>query len=345
MQKTIPILFIILATAGLCWSVYRDIQIEKQYPGDLRNRIVGARLQKDGHHPYFYKWKSADGIRYYDPQNFDTLKVSNITATPFFHQLLFPIADLSQRTISRIWLGIEYLLLFIMTAIGFLLAKNKIHKWAVDFTSVLFLFTNTWTGHIAAGQMYLVIPFFMLLFYYFISKSSNSFFAALAGICSAILLLIRPNTILFFLPFVFITHLYAAKYKLVFITSVFAILLLAFAGSNERMFWMEYRSALSEQVKSHQGLHPALQQNEADPQPATWEGWDTNQIAKDASQFSYNYNREHGNVFILINHTLNIKTPVWVLTIISFACIWFQIFFLLFTGFNTMPVNGSFLYY
>lgn len=323
MKKLFLILFICLAIAGLCWSVYRDIQIEKQYPGDLRNRIVGARLQKDGHPPYFYKWKSSDGIRYYDPQNFDDRKVSNITATPFFHELLSPIADLSQRNISKIWLGIEYLLLLIMAAIGFLLAKNKNQKWAVVFISVLFLFTNAWTGNIAAGQMYLIIPFFMMLFYFFVSKRSNSFYAALAGICTAILILVRPNTMLFFLPFLFITHLYTAKYKLVFITPVLAILLLAFAGSKERIFWKEYRSALSEQLKAHQGLHPALQQNEANPQLKNWEGWDTNQIAKDASQFSYTYNRENGNVFIIINLSLNIKTPVWLLMGMSIACMLF----------------------
>jgi hypothetical protein len=323
MQKTILILFIPLAIAGLCWSVYRDIQIEKQYPGDLRNRIVGSRLQKDGHLPYFYKWKNTDGIRYYDPQNFDSLKVSNITATPFFHMLLFPIIDLPQRTISRLWLLAEYLLLLIMAAVGFSLAKNKNQKWVVVSTSLLFLFTNAWTGHIAAGQMYLVIPFFMLLFYYFVSKRSNSFYAALAGICTAILILVRPNTMVFFLPFIFIAHLYTRKYKLVFITSVFAIFLLAFTGSKERMYWKEYGSALSEQVKSHQGLHPAFQQNEADPHPITWEEWDTNQIAKHASQFHYSYNREHGNVFILINHSLNIKIPVWALLILSLACMLF----------------------
>ena len=117
MQKLILILFSLLTTGSVCWCIYRDIQIEKEYTGDLRNRIVGARLQKDGHPPYFYKWKNTENLRYYDPQNFDALKVSNITATPFFHQLLYPLADLEQRTISKIWLSVEYLMLFIMTAI------------------------------------------------------------------------------------------------------------------------------------------------------------------------------------------------------------------------------------
>lgn len=28
-------------------SINRDIDLEKQYPADLRNRVVGARLQKE----------------------------------------------------------------------------------------------------------------------------------------------------------------------------------------------------------------------------------------------------------------------------------------------------------
>src|ERR1044071_6281791 len=104
---TKPIL-LFLSVCAIAYCVWRDIQLEKQYTGDLRNRVVGARLQKDGRLPYFYKWAPQDGLRYYDPQNFDTLKVSNITATPFLHQLLYPIADKPQRTISGVWLGVEY---------------------------------------------------------------------------------------------------------------------------------------------------------------------------------------------------------------------------------------------
>ena len=96
---------------------------------------MGARLQKDGIPPYFYKWKNRDGIRYYDPQNFDTLKVANITATPFFHELLYPFTGLHQRTISKIWFVIEYLLLLIITAIAFSFAKNKVQKIAVMATA------------------------------------------------------------------------------------------------------------------------------------------------------------------------------------------------------------------
>jgi len=53
MRKIIFIATLVLAVCSACWCIYRDIQIEKQYTGDLRNRIVGARLQIDGIPPYF----------------------------------------------------------------------------------------------------------------------------------------------------------------------------------------------------------------------------------------------------------------------------------------------------
>ena len=101
----IAISFFLAAVFSFC--IWRDIQIEKQYTGDLRNRIVGARLQKDGKPPYFYKWRPQDGLRYYDPIKLDTTYANAITASPFFHHLLFPIADLQQREISQIWLAVQ----------------------------------------------------------------------------------------------------------------------------------------------------------------------------------------------------------------------------------------------
>ncbi|MES1221601.1 MAG: glycosyltransferase 87 family protein, partial [Bacteroidota bacterium] len=200
MQKVAYIFLIMLAGASLCWCIYRDIHIERQYTGDLRNRIAGARLQKDGISPYFYKWKSADGLRYYDPQNFDTLKVSNITATPFLHQLLYPIADFPQRKISRIWMVIEYILFFLIATISLSFVKKTIQQSAVITTASVFLYTTAWTGHIAAGQIYLLIPFLSLVFYYCIRKNEKILFAALAGVSAAMLVLIRPTAVLFLLP-------------------------------------------------------------------------------------------------------------------------------------------------
>src|SRR5438445_9849442 len=101
-RKIVWFIFLTICAAVLAYALYRDIRVEQRYYGsDLRNRVVGARLIKDGRSPYFYKWRIADGVRYYDPDNFDPDNcehdsISVITATPFFHHLLSPIADQPQ---------------------------------------------------------------------------------------------------------------------------------------------------------------------------------------------------------------------------------------------------------
>lgn len=321
MQKSMFIVAIVLAGCSLCWCIYRDIQIEKEYTGDLRNRIVGARLQKDGIPPYFYKWKKSDGIRYYDPQNFDTLKVSNITATPFFHQLLYPLAGLPQRSVSRIWLLIEYTILIVMVILFVMSTKNNQQKSAVIGTALLFLCSNAWKSHIAAGQIYLLFNFFMVLFYFFIRKKKNYLYGITAGLCAAILFLIRPNTVFFFLPFLpFITRS-SFKFKMIFCISVMAMIVFALSGMKERLYWQDYRYAMAEQLKSHQGLGATAQVNEPDPGLVLWEGWDMHKVADDAARFPYVYNQEHGNVFVFINHLLHVKTPTWLLAAMSAAAI------------------------
>ncbi|MEJ0082702.1 MAG: hypothetical protein WDM78_17515 [Puia sp.] len=80
----------VFLTAVFSICIWRDIQIEKKYTIDLRNRIVGARLQKDGRPPYFYKWKPNDGLRYYDPNQTDTTYANAATASPFFSPFIIP---------------------------------------------------------------------------------------------------------------------------------------------------------------------------------------------------------------------------------------------------------------
>src|SRR5882724_4947789 len=152
-KKILLILNLLVLTGIFIHSIYRDIQLEKQYPGDLRNRVVGARLQKDGISPYFYKWKKKDGARYLDTQNNDSLKVSNITASPFFHELLYPVCNLPQRTISKIWLWFEYIMLACITVLFISLSKNNLQQLLIVNIAVIFTRTEAWKALIANGQI------------------------------------------------------------------------------------------------------------------------------------------------------------------------------------------------
>src|SRR5579871_93046 len=184
------ILMLVFFAGVFSYCIHRDIGIEKQYTWDLRNRVVGARLQKDGISPYFFHWRPEMGLRYYDPYQSDTTFANTITASPFFHHVLFPIADLPERKISGIWLGIEYLMLFISLGIGFSLAKSIKQKWLCVFAVSCFMLTEGWIAMIAAGQMYLLIPFCCIIIYWCLErKKKSSIILLIAGITSGVLIL------------------------------------------------------------------------------------------------------------------------------------------------------------
>ena len=307
-------IFFLLAVLSIGCCIFRDIHIERQHPNDLRNRIVGARLQMDGRSPYFYHWKPADGLRYYDWNNsWPTLQISNITATPFFHQLLYPIANLPQRTISKIWFVLEYIVLGMMMVFALRMATQRKQKYAVVVTVLLFLHCYGWRTGIEQGQMYILIPLMTFLFYVIITSKPSLFHAALAGIISASLLLIRPNTFLFFLPFLFILPRYSVKYKMIFAASLIAVFLAAFGSTHSRSYWSDYRKAIGEHIKLQHGLDPLVTKNPPVPVLNQYEGWNWKQIEQ-ARLFSFHdRTNEQGSVFVLLNMSLHIQTPVWVL--------------------------------
>lgn len=305
---------VVLLFTSFIWSVYRDIQIEKQYPGDLRNRVVGSRMQLDGLSPYFHHWKPAEGLRYYDWDNYSTtLKVSNATATPFFHQLLYPVANLPQRLISRLWQVLEYLALLVMTVLAWRRTQNK-GQLAVCVVSILFLHTYAWLTNLEMGQLYIFIPLAAMVFYYNITGKMTLPGAVVAGLSAAILVLIRPNTVFLLLPFFLLASKYTLRYKFTVCVSCLLLLLAAFGSSRSRFYWSDYRLAIEEQVKLHQDLHPSVQQNQPVPLFEDFEGWNRTRM-KEANQFPfYRHSGEHGNVFVLLNAGLRVKTPIWVLS-------------------------------
>lgn len=315
------IITILSGLITLCWSVYTAIQYEKIFPDDLRNRIVGARLQKDGKMPYFYKWRTGDGIRYYNPQNFNSLKVSTSTASPFFHQLLYPIANMDQRTITRLWVYLQYLLLLIITALALMLSVTATQKIMVLAAAMAFLHTKAWIIFIASGQLYLFIPCIAMLFYFFIHKGHGLIAAFLTGLFVISLVLIRPNTVFMFLPFLFLIRSYSLRYKAVFFVPVIILLAWIAGNSRQRALWIEYKQCLSEHIKFHQNTGPAFQQNEKDPEFDSWEGWNRREIQEARAGMQDAFRSEHGNVFSVVRKGLGIKLSPAFLIIASLSLI------------------------
>lgn len=291
----------------LTHSFYRDIKLEKQYSGDLRNRVVGARLQKDGRIPYFYKWKKADGYRYIDPENNNNFKVSNITASPVFHNLLLPVCDLPQRSISFLWFSFQYLMLVIIAMLFVKLCKNNIQKCIVINFSVLFTCTEAWKALIAAGQLYLFIGLLIAFVIYGLLKSTKKQYLYFAAFSTALLVLIRPTALIIFIPF-FIQYTHSYKYLFRSFAFITAYGLFAIINQQEIRLWVSYISALKENVKAHQHLNPSLQINEPLPEIKNLEGFNISETDKFSLQNPIPIYSENGNIFVLL-HALSQKRP------------------------------------
>lgn len=274
-MKIVSGLFGVLLITLFVISFCDDLQIMSFQSSDLRNRVVGSRLQKDGRMPYFYKWQPGDGVRYYDPINFDSTIVSKSTASPFFHTLLYPIVEYDYQKIIYIWTIIQYVLLCVMVWMAVKMADSRTKKWAILILSVLLLYTSAWKTSIYCMQLYLLIPFLiMLVFWCFGKKQHSLFFMGVGGVLAAMLVLIRPNTIVFFLPFIFLVGRYGYMRLLMFCGVAVVMILACLLPSRQRELWKEYSQSIAEHVRLHKSTG-SLQANPPDPGFKVWEGWDT----------------------------------------------------------------------
>jgi Glycosyltransferase family 87 len=305
--------WILLLLGGLFvlqYVIRRDIRYSKEYRADLRNRIVGARMIEDGRSPYFYHWKSGDGLRYYDPQAFDTNQPSISTSTPFLHHLLTPIADLPQARILNVWLVIQYVLLTVMTGLALRLAGTAEQRQAVLLLVLIFLVTNAWKSHIREGQTYLLIPFFALAAYVFIRPPRTIGRGAAAGAAAACLALLRPNTLVFLLPFLFLLQRYPFSWKAAFLVPVLLLGGWVLLSPRENSLWHDYARMVQEQIKVHQDLPRTIAHHDPDPHFKGWEGVDMPAANSASEAGPVKVYSENGNFFVLFRNVFHRKLSV-----------------------------------
>lgn len=312
----------ILCAAAFAWCVNRDMEREKQYTVDLRNRIVGARLQMDGKLPYFYKWKPEDGIRYYDPIKLDTTYTNAITASPFFHHLLYPIANLPQRQLSKIWLGIEYCLFIACVLIAFSLATTYWQRWAVAITGILGLFTVAWQLHVYLGQYYIVIPFLAMALVFCLRRKNSVTFALLAGCLAATFVFTRPSAIVFFLPFLLLRKQFSAKYLICFLAPILLLAGYSLLSPTERSLWADYKKSIAAHMKDH--MSPDREERMDAYQPPyihQWEGWHQDSIRDEMKKNYIDWKFEFSNISSIAKNIFHINLSEKTL-IISLAVSW-----------------------
>jgi len=299
----------LLAAVLLAYAVYRDIQFEKQYPADLRNRQVGARLIEDGKLPYFYKWKHGETGRYYDPNNADSLKVAIITATPMFHRLLVPVCDMPFSSLSKFWIAAQYacFIIIVLAAVG--LCNSTFSRLVVLDVAILFLFTEAWMMHVKAGQVYIVNAALFAIIAWLLLAGKKRWMMIAAGAFITILILTRPIAIVLLIPFLLF---YRQNKKLLLFTALSCVLYGIFYLANpfERALWKDYAASLAEQVKLHQNMGPTLQHNDTLPLTAL-EGYNRTESLKLAATIPNK--SENGNIFHLYHIYLHRVMPLYVL--------------------------------
>lgn len=294
------VLSIILLLGILTHSVIRDVRLEQQYAGDLRNRVVGARLQKDGRLPYFYLWQAKDGIRYYDPFNTNRKKdsPSPITASPFFHQLLYPLCDLDQRTVSKCWFVIQWFLLFAMTWIACRMTQSDFIRWLMIYAAVLFTTTEAWKSNIANGQIYFFYAFLMLCIISGL-MSNKKFRIIVSGFIMAAWILNRPIGMVVLLPMILLF-----KQQRVFLISAMSFLLLyglfVLVSPFEKSLWRNYLDGMRSQVKFHQSIDPkAKLPPQIVPADRKMEGIDFDEVDRNMAEHPIKVYSENGNFFVI----------------------------------------------
>jgi hypothetical protein len=308
-MRKYSIVLIVVSILALAFCIKRDLIFAKDYAGDLRNRVVGARLIKDGISPYYYKWETKDGIRYYDQAAFFNAKVSNITATPFFHELLIPIADYPQVVIQKIWLAIEYILFIVILAIALSFCPDLEHKAMVFAVGMLLLFTEAWKIHLSNQQIYLFIPFFAALFLFFFAKHKSWYSYVLAGLFAVSFILIRPNVAIFFLPFIILLPRISLKrVLLISIPFIIAGCWILF-DNTELQYWKDFYVMIGEHVNAHQGLPVQLREITPSPNYNEFEGINIAENDKYEQKHSIISPSESGNFSILFYKLCNYKIP------------------------------------
>ena len=307
----------IFLTIILCHSICRDLHLREDYPGDLRNRVVVARLQKDGKLPYHYHWAPGDGPRYWGAGNCNQPPESGnkITASPFFHELLFPICDFSFLTISWIWLLLQYIMLGGMIFIFCRFTNNRLKRILLIATGVLFTATEAWKSLISDGQLYFFVAFLMCLILAGLIRNRKSSIL-IAGICAAAFVLNRPIALVMFIPFIFQWK----KYKLFLITAfsgLFIYGMFVLFVPSETALWKDYALA----VKAHVAMHQA-EENPGMEKPtpcpvADMEGFSPAGIDRSQTEHPIKVYVENGNVFVIYQLIFHRKMPLAVLNMLS----------------------------
>ncbi len=213
---------------------------------DLRNRVVGTRVQLDGKDPYFFKWDQSTPEKYVDARDFYyDLPVSRLTVPPNVLTLHAPFAGIPYKTQQILWAIMQWILLLISIILLSNIANSIIKKKIIWIIGLLIIASSFfWRLHIDKGQIYILFLFMIILSYWLVKKKDNYI---LSGFILGLTASFRPPVILMGIP-------YLIKRKWKFILSGLIGMIISFVSSlfiAPFSIWKSYFNSMEFHEKFH----------------------------------------------------------------------------------------------
>jgi Glycosyltransferase family 87 len=246
--KKTQYLIIFITSVFLIITLAKSLSLTLNYGGgDLRTRIVGARLLSTAHSPYFYKWNPMDTEFYLDPGDQPGRVVNGNVVTPATLYVLYPLSQLNYYRIIVIW---NFLQLIAGIFVVYLVIKNSsLAAYAVPLAIVIngLICSETWLYNIERCQMYIFYTFIFALMYRFY-LSNHKYNEFLSGFIGGLFILFRPFTAIVGLGFL----LYWRKKWLMGCASGFLIGCVLFVLPQPTL-WSDYFSAMRVYISENTG--------------------------------------------------------------------------------------------
>ncbi len=189
----VPIL-IALCCALVASLVVDWVNTQQSGSIDLRNRVTGWRLLRDGIDPFHHKWSPDQPDTYLDLYNNPAVTVSKTTVTPAFLLLHAPVATMNYRHGQFAWLLVQWTCL-IGTLLLWWRCLDTDHRgriWLLLLTAA-FTFTAGWRLHAERGQSYVVMLAVMAVWITLSLRPARGNWSPwLAGAAAGLLVALRP---------------------------------------------------------------------------------------------------------------------------------------------------------
>lgn len=240
---------------------------------DLRNRITGARLMRDGYDAFHYKWRSGDPDIYCDVYNHLSLKISKTTVSPTCMSLLLPIAGLNYAEVQLWWLLSQWVMLIGTAIVWWMILPKWWQKVTILGFLILYTYTFPWRLHIDRGQIYIHYIFFISL-WIFLTRLQNKRASQVAGVIGALLVGLRPPFLLLLAPVIWLKDRNQILPAVIAGAIFFVMPMVPRASA-----WGDFASGMKDWSEYYRKFEP-IPRSVGQAYPDKLEGMDINQVAR-----------------------------------------------------------------